>query len=89
MSQDVATELNGRFAALQLSNELIREYSSVIADLSKQIHVRIEASYNLIEEIRNVNLIIIDYLESISRNTHELYEMNERLERIEKNTKRI
>ncbi len=89
MSQDVATELNGRFAALQLSNELIREYSSVIADLSKQIHVRIEASYNLIEEIRNVNLIIIDYLESISRNTHELYEMNERLEKIEKNTKRI
>lgn len=42
-----------------------------------------------VDEIRNLSLIGIGHLESISRNTHQLYEMNERLGKIERNTRKL
>ena len=38
-------------------------------------------------EMRELQLIAVGHLETIARNTNELYEMNERLDKIERNTR--
>lgn len=86
MSQESADELNGRFTAVQMDTSAIRE-------LMLAYSMRMIASINSIkyntDEIRNLSLSAIGHLETISRNTFELYEMNERLGKIERNTRRL
>lgn len=89
MSQDTGTELNGRFAAMQLCAESIRD---IVAEINEEI--KSNFSYfseirTLTEELRNIALIAIDRLDSIDQNTHELYQMNERLDKIERNTRKL
>lgn len=75
MSQQTADELNGRFTALQLAAEGIR---GNVAGMSQNI-----------EAMMNLSLESVGHLEDISRNTHQLYSMNERLAKIEANTRNI
>ena len=86
MSQESADELNGRFTAVQMDTSAIRE-------LMLAYSMRMIASINSIkyntDEIRNLSLSAIGHLETISRHTFELYEMNERLGKIERNTRRL
>lgn len=89
MSQDSADELNGRFTAMQID-------TSNIKSLCDSIHVNTQHLINGLvavkehtDEIKNIALSSLDYLETISRNTHELYEMNERLGKIEQNTRNL
>lgn len=86
MSQESADELNGRFTAVQMDTSAIRE-------LMLAYSMRMIASINSIkyntDEIRNLSLSAIGHLETISRHTFELYEMNERLRKIERNTRRL
>lgn len=86
MSQESADELNGRFTAVQMDTSALRE-------LMLAYSMRMIASINSIkyntDEIRNLSLSAIGHLETISRNTFELYEMNERLGKIERNTRRL
>lgn len=86
MSQESADELNGRFTAVQMDTSAIRE-------LMLAYSMRMIASINYIkyntDEIRNLSLSAIGHLETISRHTFELYEMNERLRKIERNTRRL
>lgn len=70
MSQDTGEELNGRFTAVQESNEIIKEQT-----------LKIGVS---IEEMRTISLNSMGFLEDIAKNTHELYEMNERMGTIAK-----
>lgn len=96
MSQDSADELNGRFTSIQMDTNAIR---SLVQEISTNASVNnanmatIKASTDAmrdnIAEMRNLSLIGIDHLEAISKNTHELYEMNERLGKIEKNTRSL
>lgn len=89
MSQDSADELNGRFTALQLNSELMKGYMLTITDDVKAIRFSITSSRESIDEMKNLSLLSIGYLETISKNTHELFAMNDRLEKIEKNTRKL
>ena len=86
MSQETASELNGRFTAIQMDSSAIRD---LMQSYSAEFSIfRAENRQNA-QEIRNISLLAIDHLETISKNTHELFEINSRLAQIEKNTRRI
>lgn len=89
MSQDSADELNGRFTALQMAGEAIKVSVEDINDSLRQIVARNLGMSSHMEEIRGLALIAVDHLESIRKNTANLSEMNERLEKIEKYTSRL
>ena len=88
-SQDSIDELNGRFTAVQMDTSIIRETLSTIQANMGTLNLSAAAIKQQTEEIRNISLLAIDHLENIAKNTHELYEMNERLGKIEKNTRNI
>ena len=88
-SQDSIDELNGRFTAVQMDTSVIRETLSTIQANMGTLTLSATAIRQQTEEIRNISLLAIDHLENIAKNTHELYEMNERLGKIEKNTRKI
>lgn len=88
-SQDSIDELNGRFTAIQMDTSCIRETLSDIQLSMSSLHLSASIIKQNTDEIRNISLLAIDHLEAISKNTHELYEMNQRLGKIEKNTRKI
>lgn len=88
-SQDSIDELNGRFTAVQLDTSAIRETLNNINASMAAMNLSSAAMKQYQDEIRNISLLALDHLENIAKNTHELYEMNERLGKIEKNTRRI
>lgn len=88
-SQDSITELSGRAAAIHTSGEMRRELLLAISLEVQEIRARYAASKETEMEIRNLIFLAVTHLETIAQNTSELYEMNERLEKIEKNTSRL
>jgi tape measure domain-containing protein len=88
-SQDSIDELNGRFTAVQMDTSIIRETLTTIQANMGALNLSAMAIKQQNDEIRNISLLAIDHLENIAKNTHELYEMNERLGKIEKNTRKI
>lgn len=88
-SQDSIDELNGRFTAIQIDTSIIRETLSDITESMNSLHLSAAEIKQHTDEIRNLSLMAIDYLERIAKNTNELPEMNERLGKIEKNTRRL
>lgn len=88
-SQDSIDELNGRFTALQVNSELSKVTLMTIGDDVKAIRSQAMTTRENIGEIRNLSLIAVGHLETISKNTKELFEMNERLGKIERNTRKI
>lgn len=88
-SQDSIDELNGRFTAVQLNSEVSKVTLITISDDVKAIRIQIATNRENLDEIKNLALLAVGYLESIAKNTHELYEMNIRLGKIEKNTRKI
>lgn len=88
-SQDSIDELNGRFTAIQMDTSNIRVTLTDITESMNSLTLSASEIKQHTQEIRNLSLMAIDYLESIARNTNELPQMNERLGKIEKNTRRI
>lgn len=88
-SQDSIDELNGRFTAIQMDTSIIRETLSDITESMNSLHLSAAEIKQHTDEIRNLSLMAIDYLERIAKNTNELPEMNVRLGKIEKNTRRL
>lgn len=86
-SQDSVAELSGRAAAIHTSGEMRRELLLAISIDVQQMRARIEANKENDTEIRNLVFLAVGHLETIAQNTNELYEMNKRLESIEKNTR--
>jgi len=89
MNQETASELNGRFTAMQFNSEQIKVSVLDIGVDVKTIRGHIQANSAALDEIRNVSVLALGHLEDISRNTHELFEMNKRLGKIEKNTRNL
>lgn len=81
-SQESIDELNGRFAASYVAQvetkDIMRETANSIMVIRSNM-----------DEIKNISLLAVGHLEAISKNTKELYEMNERLNKIEKNTRNL
>lgn len=86
-SQDSITELSGRAAAIHTSGEMRRELLLNIGVDVAELKAQAAASAANIAEMRELQLIAVGHLETIARNTNELYEMNERLDKIERNTR--
>ena len=86
-SQDSITELNGRAAAIHTSGEMRRELLLNIGVDVAELKSQAAASAANSAEMRELQLIAVGHLETIARNTNELYEMNERLDKIERNTR--
>lgn len=89
MSQESADELNGRFTAIQIDTSNIKSLCDSILINTQFITNTIVAMRQNIDEIKNLSLLALDYLEAISKNTYELYEMNDRLGKIEQNTRNL
>lgn len=87
MSQDTASELNGRFTALQMYGSEISTASQAIQVDVAQIKVANQVAADKLMELRDISLSGIDYLAKVERNTRELYQMNDRLGKIEENTR--
>lgn len=88
-SQDSIDELNGRFTAIQLDTSAMRELMSTCNANLASLRMSADGIRQHTDEMRNLSLLAIDHLEAISRNTNQLYEMNERLGKIEKNTRNL
>lgn len=86
-SQDSITELSGRAAAIHTSGEMRRELLLNIGVDVAALRAEVAASAESTAEMRELQLIAVGHLETIARNTNELYEMNERLDKIERNTR--
>ena len=82
MSQDTGSELNGRFTTMV-------ELQSLQLDKVRSLAIDTATISQNITEMRNLSLLSIGHLESIAKNTHELYQMNYRLGKIEENTSRL
>lgn len=89
MSQDQSSELTGRFTGIQMETAMID------AKLDKMIEnntaIRANAATIAEEASQMVELqgVAISHLAQIEKNTNELPEMNERLSKIEKNTRSL
>lgn len=88
-SQDSVDELNGRFTAVQMDTNAIRELVAATNAEFTALRLAASGTKTNTDEIKNLSLLAIDHLETISKNTHELFEMNKRLASIEKNTRKI
>lgn len=88
-SQDSIDELNGRFTAIQMNSETIKDSILSMQDDFKAIRVTVQANRSDFSEMRNLALLSVGHLEAISKNTHELYSMNEKLDKIERNTRAL
>ncbi|MCQ2105942.1 MAG: hypothetical protein MJZ26_09140 [Fibrobacter sp.] len=75
MNQETGDELLGRETAQQIALEDIQEKTAGIA-------------MNL-EQMRGLAVMQVEHLANIEKNTNELYQINERLGRIEDNTSRL
>lgn len=84
MSQDSADELNGRFTALQMSANSIDVAIRQVNELSRAKLEHVVTMRGHTEEMVNLSLEAVDYLGRIEKNTAQLYEVNTRLEAIER-----
>lgn len=89
MSQDTGDELNGRFTALQISNEEIK--NSMIFVLGSMASLCTSASDGnlLLTDMRNLAIMSNGHLENIAKYTKVLLGFGEKLDNIDRNTKNI
>lgn len=89
MSQDTGDELNGRFTALQISNDEIRNSMIFILASLSSLYVTASDRNILLSEMRNLALMSNGYLEDIAKYTKPLLGVGEKLDKIEQNTKNL
>lgn len=82
MSQDTATELNGRFAALQLSGEEIKnQMISAVISLNSLLSVSTNSN-SILNNILNQHVITNSYLEDIAKYTKPILEFGDKFDRM-------
>lgn len=87
MSQDTATELNGRFTALQLSGEEIKnQMISAVISLNSLLSVSTNSN-SILNNILNQHVITNSYLEDIARYTKLLIDIKSDIAQVNRNTK--
>ena len=87
LSEDTGSEISGRMAALQMQGEARNGLLSGMADnfgrlVADSAYIREHAA-----DMHELSLLAVGHLENISKNTSELYQINSRLEKIERNTR--
>lgn len=87
MSQDTATELNGRFTALQLSGEEIKnQMISAVISLNSLLYVSTNSN-SILNNILNQHVITNSYLEDIAKYTKLLIDIKSDIAQVNRNTK--
>lgn len=87
MSQDTASELNGRFTALQTYGaQMVMIGSQMQTDVAS-VRISNQMAVDHLLALRDISLSGIDYLAKIERNTFKLHSVDERLAKIEENTR--
>ena len=86
MSQDTGNELNGRFTDLQIKAGNIEKISARLEAFAEQINIKITVTAEKLTEMRDIALESMSQLQDINKNTRQLYEINEKLTKIDKNT---
>lgn len=87
MSQDTATELNGRFTALQLSGEEIKnQMISAVIFLNSLLSVSTNSN-SILNNILNQLVITNSYLEDIAKYTKLLIDIKSDIAQVNRNTK--
>ena len=89
MSQDTGEELNGRFTALQVSNEEIKsQMINVVVGIGSLVSISTEGNTTL-GNILNQHVITNGYLEDIVKYTKPILELGSKLDKIVDNTKNM
>lgn len=89
MSQDTGEELNGRFTALQVSNEEIKsQMINVVVGIGSLVSISTESNATL-GNILNQHVITNGYLEDIVKYTKPILELGSKLDKIVDNTKNM
>lgn len=89
MSQDTGEELNGRFTALQVSNEEIKsQMINVVVGIGSLVSISTEGNATL-DNILNQHVITNGYLEDIVKYTKPILELGSKLDKIVDNTKNM
>lgn len=88
-SQDSVDELNGRFTAMQMNTSTIVAQMTEVNEQSKSQLEHLATIRGFVEQSVNLGMEANDYLSSIEKHTRELYTMNERIAKIEANTRNI
>ena len=87
MSQETATELNGRFTALQLSGEEIKnQMISAVISLNSLLSVSTNSN-SILNNILNQHVITNSYLEDIAKYTKLLIDIKSDIAQVNRNTK--
>ena len=82
MSQDTATELNGRFTALQLSGEEIKnQMISAVIFLNSLLSISTNSN-SILNNILNQHVITNSYLEDIAKYTKLILEFGDKFDRM-------
>lgn len=89
MSEDTGQELNGRFSAIQLCFENTKEILVELAEVISQNYRQNSKNTEILSELFDINVNMLEVLYTISTHTAELEEMNQRLGKIEKNTRNL
>lgn len=87
MSQDTGNELNGRFTALQISNEEIKNTMLLVLGNLSALSATSVDNNGILSDMRNLSVMSNSYLEDIARHTKVLLLFGEKLDKIESNTK--
>ncbi|WP_300703607.1 tape measure protein [Bacteroides sp.] len=86
MSQETGSELNGRFTALQISNEEIKNSMLLALGNMSALCTTTSDGNILLSEMRNLALMSNGHLEDIARYTKPILGFGEKLDKIERNT---
>ena len=89
MSQETGSELNGRFTALQISNEEIKNSMLLVLGNLSSLCTTASDGNILLTEMRNLAVMSNGHLEDIAKHTKVLLGFGEKLDRIEQNTGRL
>lgn len=89
MSQETGDELNGRFTALQISNEEIKNSMFFILGNLSSLCVNTSNGNLLLTEMRNLAIMSNGHLEDIAKYTKVMLGFGEKLDNIAYNTKSL
>lgn len=89
ITQEQASGIDGRLTGIHM--EAVKQSGSLalIEQDMKKVRDNTVISGETLSEMRDIALLSVGHLERIGKNTNELYEMNARLGRIEKNTSNL
>lgn len=89
MSQDTATELNGRFTAIQISNQTIAQGVTTGVATLLTMQSLMTAGGTALSDIRDMHILETGYLADIAKQTKPIPSMVETLDKIQRNTAKL